>query len=776
MYLYSCLFLVFLLWVFIYLFVLYLFSVLCLVCTVCRSRLFALFVAVLIIVSISVYGFYSFRVLDRSSHTVSIYTVTTSTHTTTASATTGTTATTISTSTVSFVADSDSDGIPDYLEERYGLDPSKPNPNAAYLMKHGLTNYLHIVKPLDSDGVMQENEEILDDLIINNTKILPVKTLQNYLLNITSDGVVTNDELSRADNFAFLISKAFDSLALHHFLEEITRSFALVHLHTPQEVKENTYFIFKEKGVIDRISTINPSEFSRIHEEVYKFLKEQGIVSHIIPWHDSNIVYKNAINKTISSTDYSAQLALRLGFDAEKAREATAKAIAYYAVAVKDLNLPEEIDALRILTRGSQIEEYGDHLTDFDPIIIKDVTNRTIAIQSKNIPRDVWMLARFLGYRPEIISEPRKFEWINRMIQQVAWDIFDSPYGPNSEWIEPTSAKRHYPENLTPTSERVWQVILGFHDYMDSLPSKLEKDGIGVIFPFHDSDELQKYIADKTNRTIALFYLAALPSMTLDKMNFKAKWDEAWNMYHQGLIDKNTLGKLLNDALKESIVIGIDAMKKFIEQLPSEYEEIVSKLESQQWKNFALAWYAHWLADRGNHGLANTVSQFIGTDYHTAGETMDEFKQIIEDTNINGITQFLKKVWKYWDLVKFIYGYESGKSQDWGGEWEMYRFGLPIAFRAFGIPHGARPYGLGEGLEIPPNRDLIYAGAPPVEWSVSLPDSVVDSLKQNFSNSNIVIGYGNYFGLFSCRDGLERDGATGIYQAIRDKDVYLWKK
>jgi len=500
---------------------------------------------------------------------------------------------------------------------------------------------------------------------------------------------------------------------------------------------------------------------SSYFDKIYKFTKEH---SQIDPKFKPLIISK------------ASQLVFEIGYEKENLRDSSIKALINLAAAYELLKLPKELESAKLLIKGAQIEKYGDYLMDFDPVIIKDVTNKTIIIQSQNIPRDVWMLARFLSYRPEIISEPKKFEWINRMIQQIAWDIFDSPYGPNSRWVEPTSGKTHYPENLTSTSEKVWQVILSFHDYMDSLPSRLEKDGIGIIFPFHDSDELQKYIADKKNRTIALFYLAALPSMTFDKMNFKAKQDEAWNMYHQGLIDRDTLGKLLNDARKESIIMGIDAMKKFIDQLPSEYEEIVSKLDSPQWKKFAIGWYAHWLADRGNHGLANTVSQFIGTDYHTAGETMDEFKQIIEDTNINGINQFLKKVWKYWDLVKFIYGYESGMSGNWSSEWEMYRFGLPIAFKAFGIPHGARPYGLGEGLMIPPNRDLIYAGAPSVEWSVSLPDSVVDSLKQSFSNSNIVIGYGNYFGLYSCKDGLERDGATGIYQKIRDMNVYFWKK
>lgn len=600
------------------------------------------------------------------------------------------------TSTTTAVIDSDNDGIPDSLERGLGLDPSKPNPNAAYLIKHNLTNYLHIVKPLDSDGIMQENEKIFVDFLINNKKILPIKTFQNYLFNITSDGNVTNDELKRAENFAFVVSKAFDLISQSD--------------------------IAKDK---------------------------------------------------ILDTDYSAQLALLLGFDTEKAREATAKAIAYYAIAVKNLNLPEEIDALRILTRGSQVEKYGDHLMDFDPIMIKDVTNKTIVIQSKNIPRDVWMLARFLSYRPEIISEPKKFEWINRMIQQVAWDIFDSPYGPNSEWIEPTSAKRHYPENLTPTSEKVWQVILGFHDYMDSLPSKLEKDGIGIIFPFHDSDELQKYIADKTNRTIALFYLAALPSMTLDKMNFKAKWDEAWNIYYQGLIDKNTLEKLLNDALKESIVIGIDAMKKFVEQLPSEYEEIVKLYPDGKvgrWNEDPRNFYYGWLGDRQGHGLDNTVYQFVGIKRGEV-DTLLEYIELAK--NRNAIDQFLTKSWKHWDLVKFIYGYESYKAQDWGGEWEMYGFGLPIAFRAFGIPHNQ-----GIGASATSGNFGGYNSYGHVEFTIyGVPQDVIDKLLDRKDLGRIAIGYGNGISLMSCIDGVEKDSGYEIFQwSPRWSKIYLWKK
>ncbi|MBO3754426.1 MAG: hypothetical protein FGF53_06080, partial [Candidatus Brockarchaeota archaeon] len=210
---------------------------------------------------------------------------------------------------------------------------------------------------------------------------------------------------------------------------------------------------------------------------------------------------------------------------------------------------------------------------------------------------------------------------------------------------------------------------------------------------------------------------------------------------------------------------------------PGEYEKIVNGFKGANQKDNALMWFAQWLADRGNHGLANTVSQFIGVKYPEGIQppTMDELKRITEDTNIHGITQTLKKYWKPWDLVRFIYGYHRGPS-DPLGEWEMYRYSLPLAFKAFGIPHGARPDSLGEGLRIPPNPDLINKGAPPVEWAISVPDHAVLALKQNFPSSNIVVGYGNWVSLFSCRDGLEEDGAQGIYQLIRDKGVYLRRK
>jgi hypothetical protein len=223
-------------------------------------------------------------------------------------------------------------------------------------------------------------------------------------------------------------------------------------------------------------------------------------------------------------------------------------------------------------------------------------------------------------------------------------------------------------------------------------------------------------------------------------------------------------------------VRGIEGMKLLVEQLPMKYEEIVRLYPNGKvgiWNEDPRSYYYGWLGDRQGHGLNNTVYQYVGIKLGEA-TTWPEFIRLVQERN--GIDQFLTKNWKHWDLVKFIYGYESFKAGDWGGEWEMYRYGLPLAYKAFGIPHGARPYSLGEGLIIPPNTELINKGAPPVEWAVSIPDYVVAKLKQNFPASDIVIGYGNYFSLFSCKDGLGKDGAQGIHQLIRDKEVYLWKK
>jgi len=420
-----------------------------------------------------------------------------------------------------------------------------------------------------------------------------------------------------------------------------------------------------------------------------------------------------------TQTEQTAELCLDLNLAGKSLGTPTVHGLGNLSISYRS-GLPrfDRIDLWR-LTNATQLS--GD-IVDFSPIILKDVDGNSYVIQSENPARDHWMIANLLKERPEIAGQVQKFEWINRMIQQGGWCIFDNQYGTS-----------FYDGRVySPADAAVWQVILPFHDYMDDLPAKLVRDGIGVIFPYHDSSLLRSYMADKTNRTVALLYLADLPSQT---------------------VDKDT----------KQVVSGISGMKKYTEQLPKEYDEIVFAKNdptiisypafSGTKHDWAMLYYQQWLNDRAGHGLPNTVEQFKKTDDVLAS-------------------------WKHWDLVKFIYGYERFKSGDWGGEWEMYRHGLPLAFKALGIPAGVAEHGANFGI----NSDsyLVGQGAPGSEWGVTLPDSTILQLRQTFPQYEIITDYANRISLFSLPDGLTKDssGVTWIATVISngDKPIYLWKK
>jgi len=389
------------------------------------------------------------------------------------------------------------------------------------------------------------------------------------------------------------------------------------------------------------------------------------------------------------------------------------------------------------LTRLFSASESCPDIVDFEPITIKDAIGQVIVIQSSNVARDHWMIAEFLSKRPEIASQAQKFEWINRMIQQIAWDIFDNEYGPG--FFDGKS--------YSPTDKEVWQVILSFHDYMDSLPSKLIKDGIGIVFPYNNATALKEYIPDKTNRTIALFYLADLPSKTVNKTVAK----EITELYESGKITREEYWKLMGE---KAVVAGMKAMQLFVEQLPSEYEEILNAYKMYKDSNdygTPLDAWRMWLYDRANNGLSHAVEQFSGIKWPSG------------EVNPHNIDNFLSNVYPHWKLIKIIYGYERLKP-DWGGEAEMYTYGLPIAYKAFGIPLGyigGQPY---------------IFGTMGGEWAVPLPDSIITNLKQAFPNDRIAIGFGNIIGLYSCVDGLEKDSIQQIFQGLRYEKIYLWKK
>jgi hypothetical protein len=588
-------------------------------------------------------------------------------------------------------ADSDNDGINDYDEIFvYNLDPKKPNPNVSYALSLGLKDYYKLFIPLDNDATQDNNEKEFVGLVANNKEILIIPTYLNYLKDKISDGVITNDELKRSTNFSHLV-----------------------------------------KGLYDII--ISEADLNK---------------------NDTNL----QISDPIKTIDYSSNLGLKLGFDKNFARDATIKAIGYYGIAVNDRKLPEHFEAITLLTKGTQIEKYGDNLVDFEPIVFKNVYYWNVGespkkqmkvgdviIGSYDKARDTWMIAELLKRRPELVDQPKKFEWINKMMQEVSFCIFDDPWGP-----------KKYNEYYKPTDEVIWKdVILPFHDYMDNLPKNLQRDGLPITLHYWDSDLLDQEIKDKINRTIALYNLSELPSY------FVKPGDYYINEYGVYVGRKIT---------------GLEGIKAFINYLPEEYNKIASiypwgKVEWNRYYVSPFDKYYEWLHDRYYNGLKNTVTEFLGGwDENKAHATFPRKYDWLE--NYNGVDQYLTKEWNSWRLIKFIIGYNV-VSGDYV-EIDKYRHGYPLAFRAFGIPEGALKQTYHPGIYRNWTHDLVHT--PIGEWAVCLPDHIAEKLKDK--KEDIVLGYGNYFGLYSLKDGLLKDSYYFKYlaQRIRDKVIILWMK
>ena len=130
--------------------------------------------------------------------------------------------------------------------------------------------------------------------------------------------------------------------------------------------------------------------------------------------------------------EYAIELASRLGFDGGWATDATVKAIGEYAVAVREEQLPEEFEALELLTQGTQDKTYGAKLVDFSPIVFHSVDGNDVVL-SMDAPRNTWMLARHVkalvdnGY--DVLNHPEAFEGLNAQVIADAWSIFDAEYG-----------------------------------------------------------------------------------------------------------------------------------------------------------------------------------------------------------------------------------------------------------------------------------------------------------------------------------------------------------
>jgi len=455
---------------------------------------------------------------------------------------------------------------------------------------------------------------------------------------------------------------------------------------------------------------------NRLYDEIYN-------LKHL---YESNPQLK--IEDPMKTIDYSSGLGLRLDFDKELATDATAKAIGYYGIAVVDRELPEDFNEISLLTNATQIDKYGDKLIDFSPIVFHSVYGNNFVL-TPDAGRETWMLAKHMkliidsGF--DITQHPEMFEGLNGKIIANAYSIFDAKYGIN--YAEQILNNR----NLKPTDNDVWDLImLQWNLYSNKAPQLGGGDKLyNRDFPWYDSDKLDALYQDANTRRQALLFLF--------------------------LIDSGTF-----DMEKGKTVVGIEGAKTALIQAEKEYEAISKLYPDGTIKNWlgyvSPRWYYYqFVNDRGMNGLRNTHLQYVGLEPSELGKILVSYPPVdvwesIKD--LNGVDQYITKNWKYWDLVKFVMGYERWYKTNIPGMYERYtiNYSIPQTLKAFGFP---TYFG-----EIEPTPE----GAAPYEWVVSLPDYIANKLKTEF-NDKIIIGAANGFGLYFCKDGLIKDGINEIF-------------
>ncbi len=297
-----------------------------------------------------------------------------------------------------------------------------------YLKSKGWLDEYELFKPMLKDGQLSDTEKQLIDYF--NT--LP-KNYQNnsavveLLEGIISDGKVTSDELigfkdwdkdglenllemskystdplKPNPNFAYLLTKGMPidkakivlPLDLDGEMDKNEKNFDDLLLNYKQLLIVPTlkkYLVEKASdGKITSDELTTSDNFAYLVKEMYDIVSDEP----------------KAKDK-ISDTDYAANLGLKLNFDVERATEATAKAIAEYAVAVKDENLPERLVSLEALTHITQSPE-GHIIVTYRP---------NIAGEKFDTPFDIWFAAELSNHSFDSV---KKYLWAARgYIKQI---------------------------------------------------------------------------------------------------------------------------------------------------------------------------------------------------------------------------------------------------------------------------------------------------------------------------------------------------------------------
>lgn len=403
-----------------------------------------------------------------------------------------------------------------------------------------------------------------------------------------------------------------------------------------------------------------------------------------------------------------------------------------YSIALYQLGLPKHNKS--VIWLAGNATEINPVIVDFKPIMLKDFQGNSFVIQSENIARDIWMLVEHLKYTPYVVKYPEMYEAFNVKVKQNAWDILDNP------------VIHELGEHYEPTDKVIWETVIipEWNYYWNSTPQAGNLSKRITVFPWYNSSLLKQWIANDTDRKIALMYFWKIPI-----------GDEI-----HGIAD-------LDAYLQNKTIVyhkGLDAMQYVIEQMPRVYEDVMSKYPNGKlYGKDVRFWYYSWLGDRQVHGLNNGIKQFAG-DIH--GNWTDLKKDPSIMLKYNTIDTYLTKNFSYWDLIKFVYGYGVA---NYGGDNMKYdNLYTPIAFKAFGIPHNNR----GVYYEHYINAPARYA-AGPEDVIFGLPDHVLQPLKQGKYNEVLIFPGNGISCIGSPLYGIKEDLEYGSQHPVEPNAKYI---
>jgi len=457
-------------------------------------------------------------------------------------------------------------------------------------------------------------------------------------------------------------------------------------------------------------------------------------------------MYRSAMNDPQVTVDRMAlvpeisRLMLDLNLADKSLTKPTIHAVGNVTVANEQLGLPKQgKTALWALTNATQTSE-GKHLTDWTPIMNPSVDGNHVYTKP-NPARETYIAANLLAAIEEngfdITSHPEMFTGVNGQVIVNAFRMFEEPYGIGYAEMEKG-------RELTPSNSSAADVMaLQFDLYSSFSPQR----GGGNLtynrdFPWYDGTQLRAIYANDTNAMrAALFKLFYLPTGT-----FSIQGQERV----RGL-----------EAARVSLTDAYDRYMKILYLYPngtkpfSDLGEFDPRLS-----------YFGWLGDRWGWGLNYTIGEhYLGMEPNALEEikTWMELGEIC--MNNSGVEGYLNRNWEYWDLVRFIIGYERG-TLGHGGE----HLGMIIRdsiLRMAGFPTYT--------LIITP-RPMGTAGG---EVTICLPPTVYKDLREQYPNANILFGSGYDIGPYSMGNGLVKErgiasdpGHTPIDNGIME--VWQW--